>query len=254
MTKRQVRARMRRMREQFEEAEDEHGEINLVPYMDIVTNIIIFLLASVVNQVPLGTVNVSSPTFGAGGGGDSAQEKPALNLTVTVGGTGFTLAGSGGVMPPIPKLPTGDYDYLALTTKLTEIKKAFSDATKATFNADEITAKKTCPPTSSSRRAFCEGSRRPQATPGDRRPPGGEEGHSQLCAQARRPRGHQGSEHHPDDGHDDHHPGLLAQELHLFRDPGESGQQPEPAAFANAARAQASRPGHHHQARGFGRR
>ena len=53
MTKRQIRSRMRRMREKFEETEEEHGEINLVPYMDIVTNIIIFLLASVVNQVPL---------------------------------------------------------------------------------------------------------------------------------------------------------------------------------------------------------
>ena len=129
---------MRRMREQFEEAEEEHGEINLVPYMDIVTNIIIFLLASVVNQVPLGTVNVSSPTFG-GGGGEGQEEKPALNLTVTVGGTGFTLAGSGGVMPPIPKLPSGDYDYDALTVKLAEIKKEFVDETKATFNADAVT-------------------------------------------------------------------------------------------------------------------
>lgn len=138
MTKRQVRARMRRMREQFEEAEEENGEINLVPYMDIVTNIIIFLLASVVNQVPLGTVNVSSPTFG-GGGGEAEEEKPALNLTVTVGSSGFTLAGSGGVMPAIPKTPTGDYDYAALTAKLTDIKKEFADETKATFNADANT-------------------------------------------------------------------------------------------------------------------
>jgi biopolymer transport protein TolR len=130
---------MRHMRAEFEEAEEESGEINLVPYMDIVTNIIIFLLASLINQVPLGTINVSSPTFGAGGAGENQQEKPALNLTVTVGGTGFTLAGSGGVMPSIPKLPNGDYDYAALTTKLTEIKKAFSDETKATFNADAVT-------------------------------------------------------------------------------------------------------------------
>jgi len=137
MTKRQVRARMRRMREQYEEAEEEHGEINLVPYMDIVTNIIIFLLASVVNQLPLGTVNVSSPTFG--GGGEGQEDTPALNLTVTVGSSGFTLAGSGGVMPPIPKLPSGDYDYGALTAKLAEIKKEFADETKATFNADAAT-------------------------------------------------------------------------------------------------------------------
>jgi biopolymer transport protein ExbD len=126
------------MREKFEEAEEETGEINLVPYMDIVTNIIIFLLASVFNQVPLGTINVSSPTFG-GGGGEGTEEKPTLNLTVTVGNSGFTLAGSGGVMPAIPKLPSGDYDYGALTAKLTEIKKEFSDETKATFNADAAT-------------------------------------------------------------------------------------------------------------------
>jgi biopolymer transport protein ExbD len=123
------------MKANFEEAEEETGEINLVPYMDIVTNIIIFLLASVVNQVPLGTINVSSPTFGGGGGGGEA-EKPALNLTVTVGNSGFTLAGSGGVMPPIPKLPSGEYDYGALTAKLTDVKNQFKDETKATFNAD----------------------------------------------------------------------------------------------------------------------
>ena len=44
--------------------------------MDIVTNIIIFLLASVVNQVPLGTVNASSPTFGGGGGGGGGAVEP----------------------------------------------------------------------------------------------------------------------------------------------------------------------------------
>jgi biopolymer transport protein ExbD len=126
------------MKEKFDEAEEETGEINLVPYMDIVTNIIIFLLASVVNQVPLGTVNVSSPTFGGGGGGEDS--KPTLNLTVTVGNTGFTLAGSGGVMPPIPKMPNGEYDYVALTTKLADVKNQFKDETKATFNADAGTA------------------------------------------------------------------------------------------------------------------
>lgn len=137
MTRRQVRAAMRRMRDAAEEAEEEGGEINLVPYLDIVTNIIIFLLASVVNQVPLGNINASSPTISQGGAGSADEpEKPPLNLTVTVGASGFTLAASGGVMPPIPKQPNGDYDYKALTEKLAEIKKEFSDETKATFNAD----------------------------------------------------------------------------------------------------------------------
>ena len=140
MTRSQVRAAMRRMRDHNEEIEEEAGELNLVPYMDIVTNIIIFLLASVVNQVALGNINVSSPTISSGGGGaaDTPPERPPLNLTITVGATGYIIGASGGVLPPIPRLPTGQYDYKALTVKLVEIKGTpdAADETKATFNAD----------------------------------------------------------------------------------------------------------------------
>jgi biopolymer transport protein ExbD len=131
---------MRRMRDHNDELEEDHGEINLVPYMDIVTNIIIFLLASVVNQVALGDVNVSVPTLssGASASDQDIPEKKPLNLTVSVGATGFTVAASGGVLPVIPKLPNGQYDYGALTAKLGEIKSSPENAeeTKANFNAD----------------------------------------------------------------------------------------------------------------------
>ena len=82
MTRSQVRAAMRRMRDHDDEIEEETGEINLVPYMDIVTNIIIFLLASVVNQVALGNVNVSVPTLSAGAGA-SDEEKPPTSRRST---------------------------------------------------------------------------------------------------------------------------------------------------------------------------
>ncbi len=144
MTRSQVRAATRRMRDHVEEIEEEAGELNLVPYMDIVTNIIIFLLASVVNQVALGNVNVTVPTISQGGGAaadDTPPPKPPLNLTVSVGATGFTVAASGGVLPIIPKLPSGQYDYTALTAKLKEIKSNPDNATetKANFNADAAT-------------------------------------------------------------------------------------------------------------------
>ena len=141
MTRSQVRAATRRMRDHVEEIEEEAGELNLVPYMDIVTNIIIFLLASVVNQVALGNINVASPTIQSGGGPsdqDQQPEKPPLNLTITVGATGYIVGASGGVLPNIPKLANGQYDYKTLTTKLQEIKSNPDNAeeTKATFNAD----------------------------------------------------------------------------------------------------------------------
>jgi biopolymer transport protein ExbD len=130
------------MRDHVEEQEEEAGELNLVPYMDIVTNIIIFLLASVVNQVSLANVNVSVPSISPGGGGGESDtpDKPPLNLTVSVGASGFTIAASGGVLPIVPKLPNGQYDYKTLTTKLKEIKSApdNADETKATFNADAV--------------------------------------------------------------------------------------------------------------------
>src|SRR6201997_1394406 len=99
MTRSQVRAACRRMRDHVEEIEEEAGELNLVPYMDIVTNIIIFLLASVVNQVSLANINASLPSISAGGGAsdqDQPPDKPPLNLTVSVGASGFTVAASGG--------------------------------------------------------------------------------------------------------------------------------------------------------------
>ena len=145
MTRSQVRAATRRMRDHVEEIEEEAGELNLVPYMDIVTNIIIFLLASVVNQVALGNVNVTVPTISQGGGAsadDTPPPKPPLNLTVSVGATGFTVAASGGVLPIIPKLPNGQYNYGALTIKLKEIKSNPDNVseTKANFNADAATS------------------------------------------------------------------------------------------------------------------
>jgi biopolymer transport protein TolR len=142
MTRKQVRAAMRRLREHNEEEEEEHGEINLVPYMDIVTNIIIFLLASTVYNVTFANVNVSSPTISSGGGAAAdPPDKAPLNLTITAGATGFIVGASGGILPTIPRLPDGKYDYKALTAKLMEIKAdpQNTDETKATFNADAMT-------------------------------------------------------------------------------------------------------------------
>jgi biopolymer transport protein TolR len=139
MTRKQVRAVMRRMKDHAEEAEEENNEINLVPYLDIVTNIIIFLLASVAYNVEFANVNVTLPTISQGGAGsDTEPEKPPLNLTVTAGSSGFIIGASGGFLPVIPKLNDGRYDYKTLNEKLMEFKALPENAqeTKATFNAD----------------------------------------------------------------------------------------------------------------------
>src|SRR5215467_8072332 len=122
---------MRRLRENKEEELEESGELNLVPYLDIVTNIVIFLLASVTTyQLQLSNVNVSSPTFGVGSG---QEGPPPLNLTITVTQNGFTIAASGavlqnanGTLPTIEKDPGAKVlPWDKLTSKAREIKDQY---------------------------------------------------------------------------------------------------------------------------------
>ena len=137
MTRRQVRATMRRMREHADEAEEEPGELNLVPYLDIITNVIIFLLASVAYNVSYANVNVTQPKIAGVAGAVDVPETDPLNLTVNAGASGFLIGASGGILgETVPKLPSGDYDYQALTRTLEKIKTEFPNETKAIFNAD----------------------------------------------------------------------------------------------------------------------
>ncbi|HLU68239.1 MAG TPA: biopolymer transporter ExbD [Kofleriaceae bacterium] len=61
----QVRAKarmaMKRREEEVEQDEIESGEINLVPYLDIVTNLMLFLLVSVSAGFILGQINTTLP-------------------------------------------------------------------------------------------------------------------------------------------------------------------------------------------------
>jgi len=65
----QVRAKARlavkRREEEVEQEEIEGGEINLVPYLDIVTNLMLFLLASVTAVILLGQINTPLPDKGS---------------------------------------------------------------------------------------------------------------------------------------------------------------------------------------------
>lgn len=56
-----ARMAMKRREEQIEEEEIESGELNLIPYLDIVTNLMLFLLASISAGIILGQLNTTLP-------------------------------------------------------------------------------------------------------------------------------------------------------------------------------------------------
>src|SRR5262245_53745139 len=144
MTPQRLRTRMRKIREAAEELAEEGGELNLVPYLDIVTNVIMFLLATTTFAAALADVNVSSPTTASAAASatpSEAQPREELNLTVSISEKGFTIAASGAVLyqgfsfdgagnlvqtstnlPTIPMRPDGKYDLDSLSKKMLEIK------------------------------------------------------------------------------------------------------------------------------------
>ncbi len=124
------------------------GELNIVPYLDIVVNLVMFILLSMAGLISLGVLNVSAPKIsGESAGGGLAEEKPRLLLTVAVGKQGFYVAGAGGVLgadqstadttrPPTIPLRDGRYDFAALTEQMKVIKAQFPAETQVILSAD----------------------------------------------------------------------------------------------------------------------
>ncbi|HTN53868.1 MAG TPA: biopolymer transporter ExbD [Anaeromyxobacter sp.] len=130
-------------------AEEETGELNIVPYLDVVVNLVMFMLLSMTGLITLGVLNVSAPKIGGeGAGAQAAGDQPKLLLTVAIGAQGFYVAGAGGVLgkdaasndqarpPTVPRRPDGKYDYAALTAELQKIKEKYPSETQVILSAD----------------------------------------------------------------------------------------------------------------------
>jgi biopolymer transport protein ExbD len=169
-----VRGRIRREIANAEEEEHEGGELNLVPYLDILVNTIIFLLATTASALALANINVNSPRYEDPAVGAAAAEPqpddPKLNLTVAVSYKGFIIGGSGAILPgPDGQLPTikcsvalqkdrcpaymatrtnaegekesiwvDKYDYKGLLKKTSEIKEKYPNERQVILSADRL--------------------------------------------------------------------------------------------------------------------
>jgi biopolymer transport protein TolR len=130
---------------------EEGGELNIVPYLDILMNLIMFMLLSITGLSAFGILNVNAPNYG----GPSTQmtdegDKPKLLLTVLISKKGFYVAATGGVVgqqpqgapnpaeapPSIPKKGDGTFDYTALTESMVNVKKEFPSETKVIVGAE----------------------------------------------------------------------------------------------------------------------
>src|SRR5262245_12910504 len=128
----------RRGNEAIEEA---IGELNLVPYLDVMVNLIMFLLLTTAAVSNFGLITLDLQAFSKGNPTPPTAEDTGLNLTVAILNDGFTVAGRTGVLPgagssgpTIGKTgPTADegYDFKALRDLLTRVGKEFPTEKRA---------------------------------------------------------------------------------------------------------------------------
>lgn len=125
---------------------EEGGELNIIPFLDIVVNILIFVLATV--AVTFTASVETTPPSGRGGGVRAEHKKQTLNLSVLITSEGHAIKTSRGNVAPgcqgagpglaIPRRSNG-YDFDALNACAGALKKAapeFGEETQVFLSAN----------------------------------------------------------------------------------------------------------------------
>jgi len=122
------------------------GELNIIPFLDIVVNLIMFLLATTEAVLLISQIESDLPKI-ARGRSNSANVATPLNLNVTVTEGGVIVSGSGGKLAPgcstieqsrsltVPKKSNG-YDWSGLTDCVARVKQQYRDEHAVTVSAD----------------------------------------------------------------------------------------------------------------------
>jgi biopolymer transport protein TolR len=129
------RSKIRRLSQPKELTPDEEGgELNIVPFLDIIMNILIFVLATV--AVTFTATIDTTPPASKGSGVRNEVPSEALNLTVLIVNDGFSLKASGGNIAPgcqgpgpgiaIP-MKNGKYDLDSLNICAARLKGSSPD-------------------------------------------------------------------------------------------------------------------------------
>jgi biopolymer transport protein ExbD len=109
--------------------------INLVPFIDLLSCCISFLLITAV-WTQLARMDVSQKGQGAAGASSEEQQEKQVQLTVYVDKDGYTFAKSTGESTPIP-MKDGEYDFAKLGEILAKAKTDFPDKNDISIKADD---------------------------------------------------------------------------------------------------------------------
>lgn len=132
---------------------EHEAELNIIPYLDIMVNLVMFMLMSITGFISFQMINVNMPDLSAVSTSEPPPKPSSDNLTlnVSVSKVGFYIAATGGVLPgqaapgngqidekapPTIPLKDGQYDYEALTAKMIAIKQRYPSVSQFFLAAD----------------------------------------------------------------------------------------------------------------------
>lgn len=113
-------------------------DLNLVPYMDIMVNLIMFMLVVTAYIIELREAPVLAPAYGEQGGDQADKEKPPPFLTVAISTKSIAVLGSSEEIPAseLVKLDNGAYPFADLTKALRDYKSQHKVADNLVLTAD----------------------------------------------------------------------------------------------------------------------
>ena len=129
------RSKIRRLSQpQEHDPSEAGGELNIIPFLDIIMNVLMFVLATIPAVFTV-TIESNPPSIGSGSK-VRPPDKPTLNLSMLIVSDGVSLKASGGAIGPgceaggggitIPKRD-GQHDWPALTACVKRLKVASVD-------------------------------------------------------------------------------------------------------------------------------
>ena len=127
--------RKQRGRESIEEGLG--GELNLIPYLDVMINLIMFLLLTTATASGFGVLSFNVPVFSKGGGAPPAEDEKPLELTIWVSKDGYqVVSNKGAPLDPIRRTNSKEnegYDLKSLQLLLERIGKTYPKTKTATL-------------------------------------------------------------------------------------------------------------------------
>ena len=127
----------RSRRDSGEEEEGADADLNLTPYLDIMMNLVIFLIFSFQVIIEFRLIDVVPPAVSSAASASASQENPKPTITLVITKDGYRLLSTSAEMAPVEIPKKGaKYDTGELHDRLVSWKKEYGLAESIVFTAD----------------------------------------------------------------------------------------------------------------------